>query len=149
MEIIQRLVALMVENDLAEVAIRDGEEEITLKRGGLNAAHPVTAPAALAASPVGPGAAPSEPAAIEDPNAGLTPIASPMVGTFYTSPDPASPPFVKGGDHVTPDTVVCIIEAMKVFNEIKAGVTGIIRRVMAGNETAVEYGQPLFMVKAD
>ena len=63
--------------------------------------------------------------------------------------DPASPPFVKAGDHVTPDTVVCIIEAMKVFNEIKAGVTGTIRRVMAGNESAVEYGQPLFMVKPD
>ena len=69
-----------------------------------------------------------------------------MVGTFYVAPDPSSPPYVKVGDTVTADTAVCIIEAMKVFNEIKSGVAGRIERIMVANETAVEYDQPLFKV---
>jgi acetyl-CoA carboxylase biotin carboxyl carrier protein len=78
---------------------------------------------------------------------GLVPISSPMVGTFYTAPDPESPPFVTVGSSVGPDTVVCIIEAMKVFNEIKAEVTGTIERILIQNEQPVEFGQPLFLIR--
>jgi acetyl-CoA carboxylase biotin carboxyl carrier protein len=145
---IQRLVSLMVEHDLAEIAIRDGQEEISLKRA--NMAGPAGNAAPAVAAPAAPPVAAPAPAivvAAEDPDAGLLVITSPMVGTFYTAPDPNSPVFVKVGDHVTGDTVVCIIEAMKVFNEIKAGVSGTIRRILAPNESAVEYGQVLFKVQ--
>ncbi len=74
-------------------------------------------------------------------------IDSPMVGTFYTSPNPDAEPFVKVGDQVTPDTVVCIIEAMKVFNEIKAECSGTIAKVLVNNGESVEFGQKLFLVK--
>jgi len=70
-----------------------------------------------------------------------------MVGTFYANPEPESPPFVQIGAEIDPDTTVCIIEAMKVFNEIKAEVSGIIERILVHNEQAVEYGQPLMLVR--
>ena len=72
-----------------------------------------------------------------------------MVGTLYLSPDPSSPPFVSVGTRVTPTTVVCIIEAMKVFNEIQADVTGTVVEVLVNNEDPVEFGQPMFMVRPD
>ena len=149
-EVIKRLIKLMNEHDLAEVSIRDGEEEVSLKKA--LPAPAVEAPVSAAANPAATATAPA-PAAVppraqeEDPDAGLAAIPSPMVGTFYATPDPSSPSFVKVGDTVTPDTVVCIIEAMKVFNEIKAGVAGRIERVLVANETAVEYDQPLFRVR--
>ena len=90
------------------------------------------------------GAAAVQPA--ED--ADLAVIKSPMVGTFYTAANPESPPFVKVGDHVGPDSVVCIIEAMKVFNEIPAEVAGQIAAVLVENGAPVEFGQPLFKVQA-
>ncbi len=74
-------------------------------------------------------------------------IDSPMVGTFYASPSPEDPPFVKVGDTVTPDSVVCIIEAMKVMNEVKAGVSGTVREVLAENASPVEFGTKLFIVE--
>ncbi|MCK4659245.1 MAG: acetyl-CoA carboxylase biotin carboxyl carrier protein [Phycisphaerae bacterium] len=152
-EIIKHLVELMVENDLAEVSIRDGEEEILLKK--TPPPQPVNPPVSVVAAPppaalVPASAAVEAPPAVQeepDPDAGLTPILSPMVGTFYTASDPSASPYVKVGDTVTPDTVVCIIEAMKVFNEIKAGVAGRIERILVANETAVEFDQPLFMAR--
>ena len=72
-----------------------------------------------------------------------------MVGTFYTSPNPDAPAFVKVGDHVTADTVVCIIEAMKIFNEIKAETSGTIAKIVPDNGTSVEFGEPLFIVTPD
>ena len=83
--------------------------------------------------------------AASDP--GLQPIASPMVGTFYAAANPESPPFVKTGDKVNPETVVCIIEAMKVFNEIKAEKAGIIESIEVRNGAPVEFGQPMMMVR--
>ena len=147
-EVIKRLIKLMNEHDLAEVSIRDGEEEVSLKKGRAAQAGEVPNPAA-AASPQAAPASASPPAAQEeqDPDAGLTVVRSPMVGTFFVAPDPSSPPYVKVGDTVTADTAVCIIEAMKVFNEIKSGVAGRIERIMVANETAVEYDQPLFKVR--
>jgi acetyl-CoA carboxylase biotin carboxyl carrier protein len=84
-----------------------------------------------------------------DVDAGLVAIKSPMVGTLYIAPDPESPPFVTEGARVSPTSVVCIVEAMKVFNEIKAEVSGTIKKVLVKNEEPVEFGQPLFMVKPD
>jgi len=80
---------------------------------------------------------------------GFQKIESPMVGTFYTASDPDSSPFVKVGDRVAVDTVVCLIEAMKIFNEIRAECSGTIERVLVNSAEAVEFGQPLFAVKLD
>jgi acetyl-CoA carboxylase biotin carboxyl carrier protein len=101
--------------------------------------------AASAAAPAG-GAAPAAPKAA-DSDAGLIAIESPMVGTFYSAANPDSPPFAAAGAKITPSTVVCLIEAMKVFNEIKAEKSGTIERVLVKNGDAVEFGQKLFLVR--
>lgn len=149
---LKELVKLMVENDLSELDLKDEQEAVSLRRpyatSGVMPA-PQAAPVAHAApAQAAPAAAPAA-SAPADSDAGLTPIESPMVGTFYSAPDPESPAFVTEGSKVTPDTVVCVIEAMKVFSEIKAGVAGTVKRVAAKNAEAVEYGQPLFFVSAD
>lgn len=145
---IRRLVELMREHELSEMDLRQGETRIQIRRGSLpvvttsgrsSAAQP--APAAVAAEPA-PAAAPPKPAPAEDANTAL--IRSPMVGTFYSAPDPDSSPYVKVGDIVGPETTVCIVEAMKVFNEIQAEVAGKIVAVLVGNGEPVEFGQPLF-----
>jgi acetyl-CoA carboxylase biotin carboxyl carrier protein len=135
----------MVENDLSEIMLRDGEKRSVLRRGahGMRIAPVAHAPAApLAATPAAP--APAA-APVEDPT--LAEIKSPMVGTFYSASDPTQPPFVKVGDAVSPDTVVCIIEAMKVFNEIKADVAGTVEAVCVHNASPVEFGQVLLKVR--
>ena len=152
---IRSLVEIMTEHDLCEFSWRSGEEEIVLKRPGPPAppgnpaAPPVMyaqpAPAAPAPAP----AAPETPAAPVDEDAGLVAIPSPMVGTLYTGSDPESPPFVTEGARVSPSSVVCIVEAMKVFNEIKAEISGTVKKVLVKNEDPVEFGQPLFMVQPD
>jgi acetyl-CoA carboxylase biotin carboxyl carrier protein len=103
----------------------------------------VAQPMPVAAAPQPVQAAPqaAAPKAPEGPT-----IKSPMVGTFYASPDPDSPPFVKVGDHVGPETTVCIVEAMKVFNQIPAEASGKIVAVLAENGAPVEFGQPLFKI---
>lgn len=151
---IRELVAVMVENDLIEISLKEGEEEINLRRSGQlvpeGCAPPVAVMAQMPqAAPVAPpghlaGDATSEPPQ-RDPN--LVEIASPIVGTFYTASDPNSPPFVQVGSQVNPDTTVCIIEAMKVFNEIKSEVAGVIEQILVKNEEAVEYGQHMFLVR--
>lgn len=150
---LKELVRLMVENDLSELDLKDQQETVTVKRT-MTAMMPAGAPMvayAPAAAPARPAAAPAEasgeaPASAPD-EAGLTAIVSPMVGTFYTSPNPDSPSFVNVGASVGPDTTVCLIEAMKVFNEIKAEVAGTIERVLVESGKAVEYGQKLFLVR--
>jgi len=82
-------------------------------------------------------------------DSGLTPVVSPMVGTFYTAPSPDAKPYVQQGDHVNKGQVVCIVEAMKLMNEIESDVSGTIARVAAENAQPVEYGQVLFLVQAD
>ena len=149
LEHIKGLVSLMVDNDLSRIEIREGDTHILLRRGQpvVTAVH-AAPPPALPAIPAGPSpaAATSNTAVPAPPAANETLIRSPMVGTFYTKPDPASPSFVNVGDAVNPNSVVCLIEAMKVFNEIKAECAGRITRVMVENGKAVEYDQPLFAV---
>ncbi len=156
LEKIQKLVRMMAEHDLSEISLRDGGEEINLKRCSTNAlpiaAVPLAVPAALpAVAPIPQQAAAESASAQEGAGAAedeaLVPIVSPMVGTFYTSPNPDSPPFVQVGSTVGPDTVVCIVEAMKVFNEIKAEVAGTVEKVLVADQEAVEYGQNLFLLR--
>jgi len=149
LEHIKTLTDLMVANDLSEIMIRDGENRIVLRRGGRLAPQVVMTPApvqaqAPAPAPAGPPPA-APPAPTQDP--GLVAIKSPMVGTVYVAADPESPAFVKIGDRVNPNTIVCIIEAMKVFNEIKADVSGVVESIEVSNAKAVEYGQVLFKVR--
>jgi len=106
----------------------------------------------IAAAPVAAAAAPApqtaaQPAAAAGPPSGTIEIKSPMVGTFYRAANPESPPYVEEGDQVTADSGVCIVEAMKVFNEIKAEVEGTIVSILVENGQTVEYGQPMFLVK--
>lgn len=143
---VKEIIDIMVENDLVEVEIVDGDSKIHLKRPGSGgvvthaaAPLPIMAPAAPY-----PGTAPA-PAAADN----LADIKSPIVGTFYAAPSPDSPPYAKAGDHVTPDSVVCIIEAMKVMNEIKAETSGTIEKVLVTNGQVVEFGQVIFKVRPD
>ncbi len=144
---VRELIELMVEHEINEIKLRQGDDAISLRRGPSGEVHvaPAAAPAPLEVPRASADPAPTA----ETPEAddGLVPITSPMVGTFYASPDPDAPVFVKVGSEVTPDSPVCIIEAMKVFNEIKAEVAGTVERILVQNEQAVEFGQPLMMVR--
>jgi acetyl-CoA carboxylase biotin carboxyl carrier protein len=148
---IRRLVDLMNERDLNEIDLRQGDMRIRLRRVGGGAGGKVELlPAASAAASAPPNRPAEKPAtATAEPGEDadrIVLIRSPMVGTFYAAPDPDSPPFVKAGDHVGPDTTVCIVEAMKVFNQIPAEVSGKIAIVLVENGEPVEFGQPMFKV---
>jgi acetyl-CoA carboxylase biotin carboxyl carrier protein len=140
---VKEIIEIMVENDLVEFEIVDGDSKIHLKRPGssMPMAVPMHVASHAAAAP-----APAASAAAAD---NLVNISSPIIGTFYSAPSPDSLPYVKVGDHVTNDTVVCIVEAMKVMNEIKAETTGTIEKVMISSGQAVEFGQVLFKVRPD
>ncbi len=145
---VRELIELMVEHGLGEIRIRQAESSITLRRGPTG--EVMMYPQQMPMMPMGsmmPAAAPVAEPAKPAEDEGLVAIKSPMVGTFYAGPDPQSPPFITVGAEVTPDSPVCIIEAMKVFNEIKAEIAGLVERVLVKNEQAVEYGQPLMLVR--
>jgi acetyl-CoA carboxylase biotin carboxyl carrier protein len=142
---VRRLVELMKEHDLAEIDLRQADQRIRLRRGAepqiaTGGMAPMNAPAATSHTP----ATPPSPT-----DSGFEVIKSPMVGTFYAAGNPESTPFVKVGDHVGPESVVCIIEAMKVFNEIRAETSGTIEKILVKNAQAVEFGQALFAVRPD
>jgi acetyl-CoA carboxylase biotin carboxyl carrier protein len=147
---LKQLIELMAEHDLTELDIRDQGEQVTLKRGpgGTMQYVPAPAPVAMAHAPAPAAAAPAAAApAPVDQDAGLLKIVSPMVGTFYSSPSPDAEAFVKVGSKVGPESVACIIEAMKVFNEIKAEISGTVEKILVNSGQAVEFGQPLFLVR--
>jgi acetyl-CoA carboxylase biotin carboxyl carrier protein len=149
---LKSLIKLMTDNGLHELELEDEGKRIHLRRGDDRAPAMVlphaSAPAAfsLAAPAHAPAAAPAAAKAGALPP-GVKEIKSPMVGTFYRSPSPDAAPFADVGDKVQEDTVLCIIEAMKVMNEIKAEMKGEIVKCLAANGEAVEYGEPLFHVK--
>ena len=151
---IRRLVELMNEHELAEIDLRQADQRIRLRKGGepvVSAAPVRPASAPVAAAESSPASAITAPAKTDDKH--IVAITSPMVGTFYASASPDSPPFVKVGDHVGPQTTVCLVEAMKVFNEIPAevsgqGVSGKIVAVCVETGEPVEFNQPLFKVDA-
>lgn len=142
MDRIKSVIDLMREHELCEFAIEEKDFKLSLKRGSpaMMAAVPPMAPTAApaAAAP----AAPPPPA-----EESLTPIPSPLVGTFYRAGSPDADPFVGVGSRVNKDTVVCIIEAMKVMNEIKAETSGVIKKILVENATAVQFGQPMFLIE--
>lgn len=146
---IRQLVMLMTDNGLTEIDLEWQGSKIRLKRGfeGGVAVQPM-----MMAAPVGhaahapAAAAGSAPAAAAAPAVKLLEVKSPLVGTFYTQPSPDSPTFVKIGDRVSEDTTVCIVEAMKVFNEIPARVRGIVKEICVETGTPVEFDQVLFRV---
>ena len=146
---IKALIDLMKKNDLSVFKMQNEGFKITLKKGTEGVVTTsIAAPALVAATPLA--AAPVAAAAAAAETKPATPgreIVSPMVGTFYRSPAPDSPPFVDVGDEVTEETVVCIIEAMKVMNEIKAECRGTILEVAAEVGKPVQFGQALFRVK--
>jgi len=142
---VQNLMEMMSAHEVTEIDIKDGVRKISLKRGGLVVpmmSAPVAAPMHYAA----PAAAAAE-AKESAPAEKFIEITSPMVGTFYAAPSPDSEPFVEAGTKINPNTVVCIVEAMKVMNEIKAEVSGTIVEICVKNAEAVEYGQVMFRVK--
>ena len=155
---LKELVRLMKTADLIEIDLSDQDGHVTLRRSDPSAGQPVyaaapvpasaaaSAPQAAAATP-GSSAPPSSESGAGDATAGLVKIESPMVGTFYAAPNPDSPAFVSVGSNVGAESVVCMIEAMKIFNEIKAECSGTIEKVLVKNGEAVEFGQTLFLVK--
>jgi len=160
---IKSVIDLMTKNGLSEFELEKGDFKLRVKRGPggewTTSTTPVAAPqvvhhhapvAAFAPSPAVAAAAPATSAASPasaGAASGHPQIVSPMVGTFYLSPSPDSPPYVSVGQEVQEDTVVCIIEAMKVMNEIKAETRGVIVEVLAQNGKPVEFGKPLFAVR--
>lgn len=162
---IKELIEIMKQNDLAEIEIRHGDEQIVLKRFAPALDRPVANPSVIIPNVSSASSGPSQLQATVSPqtietSASKTPtptaqeqelieIKSPLVGTFYEAPSPDSEPYVEVGSHVEPQTVVCIIEAMKVMNEIKAETRGTIVEILVTNGQAVEYGQALFRVRPD
>jgi len=150
---IRKLIDLMNENDLVELELEEEGHKVRLKKRtpieGREGSYLVAAPPpGVVPPPVI--AAPSAEDVVpvpSGPEAQTVTIKSPMVGTFYRASSPDAEPYVEAGDEITADTVICIIEAMKVMNEIKAEVSGKILEILVGNAEPVEYGQPLFVIQ--
>ncbi|HEX4125549.1 MAG TPA: acetyl-CoA carboxylase biotin carboxyl carrier protein [Tepidisphaeraceae bacterium] len=149
--LLEKIVRLMSANDLNTVDVRDGDRRVILKRGAVEAprmtylAPPMSAaPAPAAAVNAGGGEGASADAGDD---AGLLPIKSPMVGTFYAAPSKGAKPFVTAGSAVEEETDVCIVEAMKVFNNIKAECRGTVARILVSDGQSVEFGTVMFLVK--
>ncbi|WP_078430274.1 acetyl-CoA carboxylase biotin carboxyl carrier protein [Alkalihalobacterium alkalinitrilicum] len=153
---LKELIRAVDRSTITELTIKgEGKQEVTIKRGTATefvapaeavTSAPAPTPAPVAVAPVKDEKQPEAQApAVEDAN--LQKIVSPMVGTFYASPSPDADPYVKAGDKVTPDSVVCIVEAMKLMNELEAEISGEVVEVLVENGQLVEYGQPLFLVK--
>ncbi len=146
---VRKFIELMNEHDLSEIDLRQNDQRIRLRRGPEFVTVAGAAPTPTVTTGGG-GPAPAastsgaKAAAVEDH---LLLIRSPMVGTFYAAASPDSAPFVKVGDQVGPETTVCVLEAMKVFNEIPAECSGKIVAVLVTNGQAIEFGQPLFRVE--
>jgi len=153
---IKQLIEIMKENELVEVEIKHGDDKILLKRSEPQQPTVTAVPVAGPNIPAMPaGVNVTEPSSAQAPSAepvqqeDLLEIKSPLVGTFYATPSPDSEPYVEVDSQVDSQTVVCIIEAMKVMNEIKAETSGTIAEILVTNGQAVEYGQVLFKVKPD
>ena len=142
---VHQLVRMMRKYDLSAIDLVEGSTRIRLRRGG--PASPVAATIPDAPPPAATASiASSAPPSKDDPPSGIA-IESPMVGTFYQAGAPDAPPFVTPGSVVRPETTVCVIEAMKVFTEIPAGVSGKVVKVLVQDKQSVEFGQPLFQVE--
>ena len=148
---LKKLIDLVQESGIAELEITEGEERVRIARGGALSVTPLGAPAPVAA-PFPPAAATSSaaapPAAAAEPAPGQEghTVKSPMVGTFYRAPSPEAKPFVAAGDSVKEGQTICVIEAMKLMNEIECDASGVIKAILVENGQPVEYGQALFII---
>lgn len=142
---IRKLIEIVEQSDIAEIEIKEGEHNIRISRSKEQVI--VTAPAAAApAAMAAPAAAAAQPAPVAaEPNGHK--VASPMVGTFYSSPSPEAGPFVKVGDQVSEGDTLCIIEAMKIMNPIESDKSGTIKQIVGVNGEPVEFGQTLFVIE--
>lgn len=146
---VKKLIELLDESGIAEIEIIEGEESVRISRYAGQVAAPQQyapqyAPLPVEASPVV--AAPAAPAAVAEVEDDGFGVISPMVGTFYSAPSPGSPAFVQVGDRVSEGDTLCIVEAMKMMNQIDADVAGTIKSIRAQNGDPVEYGQILFII---
>lgn len=145
-EYIEKLAKVLADTGLTEISLEDGEQAITLRKDVIVA--PVASAPVAAAAPVAQSqAAAPAPAQVSEPAKKGTPITSPMVGTFYKSPSPDADAFVSVGDNVKPGDVVCIVEAMKMMNEIKSEISGKVVEVCVEDGQPVEFGQVLMYVE--
>jgi len=153
---LKTLIDLVADSGIAEIEVTEGEDKVRIVKHGASAAAvaqapaPVTAPSPITAAPAGTSEAPTQSGApaipvVEPPLGNL--VKSPMVGTFYRSPSPGAKSFVELGQTVKPGDTLCIIEAMKLLNEIEAEVAGVVKECLVDNGQPVEYGQPLFVIE--
>jgi len=146
---VKKLIELLDESGIAEIEIKDGEESVRISRYASGVAAPpppVPYPVQVAAAPPLAAAVAEAAAPVDDPEEDGFGVMAPMVGTFYSSPTPGSPAFVQVGDSVNEGDTLCIVEAMKMMNQIEADVAGVIKSIRAQNGDPVEYGQVLFVI---
>ena len=148
---VKKLIELLEESAISEIEIKEGEESVRISRANTAPAYAPPAAPAIAPPPAAPAAAPMagpgtavEPA---KPEIDGTTINSPMVGTYYTSPSPGAPSFVKVGQTIKPGDTICIVEAMKILNQIEAEVGGVVKKLLVEDGQPVEFGEPLMIVE--
>lgn len=147
---IKKLIELLDESGVAEIEIHEGEESVRISRYGAAAPAPVYAAPAVAPAAAAPVAAPTAEAPAADSGSSIPAghaVKSPMVGTFYRSSSPGSKPFVEVGQSVSVGETLCIVEAMKILNQIEADKSGVIKAVLVENGQPVEYDQPMFVIE--
>ena len=140
---VKKLIELLEESDVAEIEIHEGEESVRISRASTAVVAPMAAPVAAPAPAAAPAAAP----ATAEPEVQGHAVRSPMVGTFYASPSPDASAFVKEGDTVSAGQTLCIIEAMKILNQIESDKAGKITKILVENGQPVEFDQPLFIIE--
>ena len=141
---VKKLIELLEESDIAEIEIHENEESVRISRASTLAPTMIAAPAAVAATAAAPAAAATGPAAREELEGHI--IRSPMVGTFYRAPSPGAKPFVEEGQTVSSGETLCIIEAMKILNQIESDKSGKVVEILVENGQPVEYNEPLFII---
>jgi acetyl-CoA carboxylase biotin carboxyl carrier protein len=142
---VKKLIELLDESGIAEIEITEGEESVRISRYAQGVAAAAPLPAAPAITPAAPLAAATAPAVVEVEDDGHA-VTAPMVGSFYSAPSPGAPPFVQVGDRVDAGDTLCIVEAMKMMNQIETEVSGVIKSIRVQNGEPVEYGQILFVI---
>ena len=150
---VKKLIDLIENSEIAEIEIKEGEESVRISKASA-VAPIIQAAAPMAAAPLTPAAAPPAQIATtpdnSEPDSGIPighQITSPMVGTFYRSSSPGTPPFVEVGDSVSAGDTLCIVEAMKMLNQIESDKSGTVKAILVNNEEPVEYGQPLIVIE--
>lgn len=143
---VKKLIELLEESNIDEIEIKEGEESVRISRNrGMAQPQFIAAPQMVAPAPVAPAAAPTVPADAKPAFSGHV-VKSPMVGTFYRSPSPGSPPFAEVGKHVKVGDVICIVEAMKMMNQIEADKAGVVEAILVEDGEPIEFDQPLVTI---